>query len=166
MKTHIIALAVVWGLATPGFAGELDREFKGSDAKAPAAPQPSAKPAIEVVSGTELDDESPTQAGRYYGGWRGGWGHGHGWGGGWGYGRGWGWGASVGWGYGRGWGWGGWGYGGYRSWYRPYYGFYGGLGYWPSYYYRPFYPYYSAYAYYPSWSISAYAYPGWGNYYW
>jgi hypothetical protein len=155
MKTHIIALAAVWGLATPVFAGELDREFKGSDAKVPAT-APAAPPSAGL-SRTELDDESPTQAGRYHGGW--GWGHHHGWGHGWGWGHhhGWGWGRGWGWGVGYGWGGGGWGYG-YRSWYRPYNGFYGAWG-WPSYYYRPYYSYYYpsyAYAYYPSWSFGVY----------
>src|SRR5688572_22275900 len=35
MKTHIIALAAVLGLVVPVSAGELDREFKGGDRKAP-----------------------------------------------------------------------------------------------------------------------------------
>src|SRR4051794_25936518 len=128
MRTHLIALAAVWGLVTPVGAGELDREFKGGDAKA-SATAPSPKSVIAVVSGTELDKDSPTQAWR-----RGGWGgHYGGWGGHYG-----GWGHHGGWGHYGGWGQ-GWGYGhvGYRS----YYGFYGGWGYGAS-YYRP-YSYYS-----------------------
>jgi len=137
------ALAAALGLAIPAFAGELDREFKGSDVKVRGtATAPATEVASTRVSGTELDDESPTQAWRRHG-WGGGWGHGYrGWGGGWGV--------------------------GYRSWYRPSYGFYGGLGYWPSYYhgsfYASYYPSY-AYSYYPSWGYATYAYPGWG-YYW
>jgi hypothetical protein len=148
MRTHLIALAAVWGLATPVWAGELDREFKAGDVKAPAtAPRPSAGSAIELVSGTELDEESPTQAwrrggwGGHYGGW------GHGWGGHY----------HGGWGH-------GWGYG--HVGYRPYYGFYG-ASYWPSsYYYRPYYSYYSpvyAYSYYPTYGYgySVGLYYGW-----
>jgi hypothetical protein len=170
MKMHIVfALAAVLGLTMPVSAGELDREFKGSNLKVPATtPTATSDPASGVVSGTELDDESPMQAGRHWGGgW--GWGH-HGWHGGhhgwhgghhaWhgGHHHHWGWGVGigVGYGWGRGSGWGGWG--GY-GWHRPYYGYYGSLGYWPS-YYRP------NYSYYPSWSIYAYRYPGWGYTYW
>ena len=141
MRTHLITLAAVLGLATPLWAGELDREFKGSDTKVPpAAPQAPSTSAGELASGTELDDESPTQAHRRWG-----WGVG--------YGRGWG-----------GWGYGGWGYGG---WHRPYYGYYGGWG-WPSYGYRPYHSfYYPTYAYsYPLWSYASYGYPGWGHWYW
>jgi hypothetical protein len=150
---HLIALAVVWGLATPVWAGELDREFKAGDVKAPAtAPRSSPKTVIELVSGSELDQESPTQAWR-----RGGWGgHYGGWGGHYG-----GWGGRYG-------GWGhGWGYG-HVGYHRSYYGgFYGGWGYGASYAYP--YSYYSpvyAYSYYPSWGYAAYGYPGWGYAWW
>jgi hypothetical protein len=163
MRKHIFALVAALGLATVSSAGELDREFKGGDAKG-SVTTPKALPetASKVSTGTELDDESPTQAWRRYGGYGGwgrgygGWGHGYGgWGrgyGGWGHGRGWG--VSIGVGYG-GWGYGGWG--GYGSWYRPYYG----VSYWPSYSY-----YSSAYSYYPSWGYVSYGYPAWGGYYW
>jgi hypothetical protein len=142
MRTHRIALAAALGLAIPAFAGELDREFKGSDVKVRAtATAPPTDLASTRVSGTELDEESPTQAWR-----RGGWGgHYGGWGHGWG-------GHYHGGGYYHG-GWGhGWGYG-HVGYHRSYYGFYG-ASYWPSsYYYRPYYSYYSpvyAYSYYPT----------------
>jgi len=146
MKTRIFALVVVLSLATLATAGELDREFKSSDIKAPATtPQATPGSVTANLFTTELDDESPTQAG--HGHWGGGhWGHGGGWGhhgwGGWGHHHshwGWGVGIGVGWGGWGGWGWGGYGYRGYR----PYYGgFYGSYAYWPSYYYRPYYSYY------------------------
>ena len=167
MRTHIFALVAALGLATVGSAGELDREYKGGDAKGSVATTKALpEPATKVSTGTELDDESPTQAHRRGWGWGGGWGRGWGgWGGGWGWGgRGWGWGrgwgVSVGWGGGwGGWGWGGrgWGWGGGWGGYRSYYG----VGYWPSYsYYSP------AYSLYPSWGYVSYGYPGWGYSYW
>ena len=124
MRTHTIALAAVLGLATLTWAGELDREFKGADGRAPAATPAPTGSVTAGLARTELDDESPTQAGRYHGGW-------------------------------------GWGYAG---WYRPYYGFYASVGYWPSYYFRPFYSYYYpayTYSYYPA----VFAYPGYGYYF-
>jgi hypothetical protein len=145
MRTHTIALAAVLGLATLTWAGELDREFKGADGRAPAATPAPTGSVTAGLARTELDDESPTQAGRYHGGW--GWGH-HGWG----HYHGWGWGHHHGWGW------------GYAGWYRPYYGFYASVGYWPSYYFRPFYSYYYpayTYSYYPA----VYAYPGYGYYF-
>ena len=150
MRMQIFALVAALGLATVGSAGELDREFKGGDANgSTATPKALPEPASTASTGTELDDESPTQAHRR--GWGGGWG-GWGWGGrGWGWGGGgWGWGGGWGRGWGGGWGGGGgggWGWGGYRS-------YYGGLGYWPS------------YSFYPSWGYASYGYPGWGHYYW
>ena len=122
MRTHIFALAAVLGLATTLSAGELDREFKGSDIKVQAtAPLAAPASASEAAARTELDDESPTQAGFRHAGWGGGAGwHGRGWGwGGW-SGHRWGWG---GWGWGRGWGWGGWGWGGWglAGWGQPFY---------------------------------------------
>ena len=67
----VLALA---GTAFAARAGELDRE-----ATAPATP---AAPAVAAApGGTELDQESPTAAHRY----RGGWGYGGGWYGGYGY---------------------------------------------------------------------------------
>jgi len=109
----VLALA---GTAFAARAGELDRE-----AAAPATP---VAPAVAAApGGTELDQESPTAAHRY----RGGWGYGGGWYGGYGY-RPYygGFGISVGY---RPY------YGGYGYGYRPYYGgygyrpYYGGFGY-------------------------------------
>ena len=133
MKAHLIALVVACGLAVPAVAGELDREYQGSDAKATAA-KTSPVAASKLATATELDKESPTQAwrrGGWGGGFRGGWGHG----------------------WGRGWGW------GHVGWYRPYHGFYGSWG-WPSYYsYWPTYYYPTVgYAYYPGYV--SYGYPG------
>ncbi|HKB03218.1 MAG TPA: hypothetical protein VKD90_13410 [Gemmataceae bacterium] len=133
MRTHLIALAAVLSLATLAAAGELDREFRGSDGKVSATAPPA--PTSTGLARTEMDDESPTQAGRFHGGW--------GWGRGWGWSPGWGWGARVGWGWGGwGWGrpWGGWGWG--SGWGWPSSSFSVSLGYWPS------------YSFYPSW--------GWG----
>ncbi|MBO0698826.1 MAG: hypothetical protein J2P46_10560, partial [Zavarzinella sp.] len=66
MRTHIIALAAAAGLSAPAFAGELDGEFKGAGVNGQATALPaSSKSPIEVVSGTELDKESPTQASRF-----------------------------------------------------------------------------------------------------
>ena len=91
MKTHIIALAAVFGLATFGFAGELDREFKSNNLQVTTtAPPATSGSANAPLARTELDDESPIQAGRFHGGWGGGWGHRAGWGGGWGHHGGWG----------------------------------------------------------------------------
>jgi hypothetical protein len=142
--------------AAPVWAGELDGDFGGAARKAPTAGEkilpaststaklPGKGQAV-LAKGSELDDESPTQARR--GGWGRGWGgYGRGWGGwgrGWGgWGRGWG-----GWGWGRGWygyrGWGwpyyasawrwGWGWPYYASLWRPYRGYDYGSYYYPYY---------------------------------
>jgi hypothetical protein len=151
MRMHLVAVAAALSLGTPIFAGELDREFKQSrgevlETASKAATGPaSEKLARPQLAGSELDEESPTQAWHYRRGW--------GYGGGWGYGRGWG-GYSVGWGYGRGWGYGG-GWGGYRvGW--------GGYGYGFSSWNRPFYGGLGFSSYYPSWGYVSYGYPGWG----
>ena len=111
------------------------------------------EPASKVSTGTELDDESPTQAHRrgWGGGW-GGWGGGHGWGG-----------YHDGGGYYHG----GWGYG-HVGYHRSYYGFYGVGSYGPSYYYRPSTPITQpayTYSYYPSYVYASYGYPGLGYYF-
>src|SRR5215212_1961701 len=73
MRMHGFALAAALALATLGSAGGLDREFKAGDAKgAVSTPKAVPEPASKVSTGTELDDESPTQAHRR--GWGGGWG--------------------------------------------------------------------------------------------
>src|SRR5262245_19845144 len=165
MRTHLIALAAVLSLATLAAAGELDREFRGSDGKVSATAPPA--PTSTGLARTEMDDESPTQAGRFHGGW--GWGRGWGWGGGWGWGRGWGgwgwnsrvgwggWGWGRGWGWSPGWGWGarvGWGWGGW-GWGRPWAGWGGGSGWgWPSSSFSVSLGYWPSYSFYPSW--------GWG----
>src|SRR6187200_1235243 len=110
MKTRIFALAAVLSLATLASAGELDREFKSNDSKPPATTPPATPGSVTAsLLATELDDESPTQAGHgHWGGGHGHWGHGGGWGHGhWGHGghSHWGWGVGIGVGWG---GWGGW----------------------------------------------------------
>src|SRR5216683_4373848 len=143
MVRIMMALAVALLAVAPVAADELDKEFGAIAGKTPQAVLKSGGPQTNSAStpslkdqsdaktawmkGSELDDESPTQAyragwgggrGRGWGGWGRGWSGG--WGGGWGgwWGRGWGW--------NRGWGWGGWGWPYYASIWRPYVGY--GLG--------------------------------------
>lgn len=130
MLRYITCLAATVFIGAPLWAGELDGEF-GTKAPATATGKQVSKatPATAAVlatlaidagvgaKGSELDGETPTQAGRGYRGW-GGWGRGwgHGWGRGWyGWGHHW----HHGW---RGYGWAGYGWRGYR--YLPYFSYY------------------------------------------
>ncbi|HMP03063.1 MAG TPA: hypothetical protein PKC45_11235 [Gemmatales bacterium] len=105
-----LAVLAVLGLSAVATASEMDREFKPSTKPKTGTLAPTAL-ASTPMPASELDEESPTQACRWYHrgwggwGWRGGWGWGGGWRGGWG--RPWGWGWGVGYGWGRPWGWGG-----------------------------------------------------------
>jgi hypothetical protein len=112
MRTLLGCATALLLSAGGAWADELDRDTKGKPAGTPAAVKTA------VVSGSELDKESPEQSHHYH--WRGGYGHG-------GY-------RSYGYG----------GYGGYSSFYRPSYG----IGVYSSYYTPAFYPTYSYPAYY------------------
>jgi len=153
MGRFIAGLATLLLGTSPVWAGELDRDCTGPKGKAinpgDKVLSPSKATGLQTLlpsngkdalgKGSELDEESPTQAYRV-GGWGRGWG---------GWGRGWG-----GWGWGRGWygyrGW-GWGWGGWR-WGWPYYARAWAWG-WPNYagLWRPYvgYGYGAAYADYP-----------------
>jgi hypothetical protein len=137
MARYLVGLAVTLLVGAPLCAGELDREFatKASpDQKTTVAPAKAKTATTAALPKTsELDSETPADAGRAWrgGGWRGGWGGGWhgGWGFGWrgGWGRGWGgWGRGWGVGWRGGWGWGGWGGG----WGVGWGGGWGG-GFWP-----------------------------------
>jgi hypothetical protein len=111
MLRSLLGLLVAAGLATPAWAGELDGERAGP---APVAVKVFAGgDALGVAAGSELDDESPSQAHFRYGGYRGGFYGSVGFGGGYRY-------SSY---YGG-------GYGGYRGGWgsSAYYGGYGGFG--------------------------------------